>query len=538
MRRFAQLYRELDQTTRTNEKLAALVSYFREAPPADAAWALHILSGRKLIRAVSSTRLRTWISEVSGFADWMIEECCGAVGDLAETLSLLAPNESTGAPRALHDVIKSLVLPLEYADEAEQRALVTRAWRECNQPERFLYHKLISGAFRVGVARKLVIRAIATVAQRSAAVVEHRLTGVWKPTAAAFLQLTGGDDVADPAQPYPFYLAYPLDQPLEDLGPTEDWQAEWKWDGVRVQLIRRAGETIAWSRGEELIHDAFPELRAVAQRLPDGAVLDGEVLAWENRRPLPFHMLQRRLNRKRVEPMLWQDVPIVLMAYDLLESGGDDLREKPLSVRRQALEQLVQSLGELPELHLSPLITFETWAQLTGHHAKARDRGAEGLMLKRRDSAYGVGRSRGDWWKWKVDPYTIDAVLIAAEQGHGRRAGLFTDYTFAVWSAAGELVPIAKAYSGLTDDEIAQVDRIVRNTAEARHGPVTVIKPEQVFELAFEGMQESRRHKSGLALRFPRMNRWRHDKAPADADSVDTVRALMEAAEATGGDRS
>jgi DNA ligase-1 len=525
MKRFTQLYTELDQTTRTSEKVAALERYFRDVPPADAAWALHLLSGKRLMRAVSTRRLRTWAAEQTQLPGWLVDECYQAVGDLSETLALLLP-DAPAVDEPLHQVITRRLLPLADADEATQREHVAATWRAFSRQQRFVFHKLISGSFRVGVSRQLVVRALANVAGIDPAIMAHRLMGDWQPTADDYQRLLAGDLPDDPARPYPFYLASPLEQMPASLGDPGAWLAEWKWDGIRAQLIRRQDTSIIWSRGEEIINASFPEILQIVDHLPAGTVVDGEILAWEDDHPLPFALLQRRIGRKQVQPMLWPDVPLTFMAFDLLERDGRDLREHPQDVRRAALEKLVSTLPTQLPLQLSPSVEFEEWKALAEYRSAARERNAEGIMLKRRTAPYRVGRPRGDWWKWKVDPYAIDAVLIHAQHGHGKRANLFTDYTFGVWHN-DELVPVAKAYSGLTDEEIRAVDRFVRQNTIGRQGPFRSVKPELVFELAFEGLQVSERHKSGLALRFPRMARWRHDKQPADADTLATLEKML-----------
>lgn len=532
MRAFCQLFERLDQTNRTNEKLAALVDYFQVAHPRDAAWAVYVLTGHRLIRRVSTKRLRQWAAEASGLPAWLVDRCYQVVGDLSETLALLLSEPERALDEPLHEVVEQRILPLEQMDEAQQKASIIKTWRSTTALQRFLFHKLISTSFRVGVSKKLVTRALAQVAGIDAGVMSHRLAGRFKPTAAQYEALLHADGVADdPARPYPFCLAYPLDVEPEELGEAADWQIEWKWDGLRCQAIHRGRTVLLWSRGEEMIGESFPELVEVARALPEGSVVDGEVLAWEDGRPLSFSWLQRRMGRKMAGPMLFADVPVVLMVYDLLEHHGQDLRATSTAERRALLEQVVeQTLAddvELP-LKLSPLVEAASWDQVRQIHAESRGRGVEGMMLKRKSGVYEVGRVKGDWWKWKSDPYTIDAVLVMAQHGSGRRAGLFTDYTFGVW-ADDELVPVAKAYSGLTNDEIAEVDRFVRNHTTQRFDPVHAVEPKLVFELGFEGIAESKRHKSGIALRFPRMLRQRTDKQPAEADTLERVRELLEA---------
>jgi DNA ligase-1 len=413
-------------------------------------------------------------------------------------------------------------------DEAAQHDSLIWAWREMDDAQRFVWNKLITGEFRVGVSQLLVTRALAAVSGVDASVISHRLMGDWQPS-ADFVQQIFAKDIgdADISRPYPFCLAHPLEGGLEDLGSIAEWQVEWKWDGIRSQLIRRQGRTFLWSRGEELITDRFPEIEAVGALLGEGTVMDGEVLSWKDGVPQPFAQLQRRIGRKVLGSKILGDVPAVLLAFDLLELDAADVREQPIEWRRARLAEIVERAAS-SALILSPRIEADSWEQLAAVREEARSRGVEGFMLKRHGSPYRVGRRRGDWWKWKIDPYSVDAVLIYAQRGSGRRASLYTDYTFGIWDG-DKLVPFAKAYSGLTDEEIRQVDAFVRHNTVERFGPVRVVKPELVFELAFEGIQRSTRHKSGIAVRFPRMARWRTDKKPEDADTLETIRSLLRA---------
>lgn len=548
MRRFTALVDALDRTTRTTEKVDALARYFADAPPADAAWALYVLTGRTVKRAVSGARLRGWMVERSGHPDWLVEESYSAVGDLAETLALLHPPTDAdgrgGTDHPLHHLMEERVLPLRNMEEAEARRAVLDTWAGLDARQRFVWNKLLTGAFRLGVGRKLAVRGLAKATGLPPSLLAHRITGAWSPTPDDFARIVAPESSeADPGRPYPFFLAHPVDDDaggVESLGPREAWQAEWKWDGIRAQLIKRVGEVLVWSRGEELVTPWFPELADAAAVLPDGHVLDGEVVAWGDDGVRAFGDLQRRLNRSRVGARLLTQVPVRFLAYDLLEAGGVDLRERPLAERRQALEAVIRGSdiprghGGAPVLGLSPVIEAPGWADLAALRSTARERGVEGLMLKRRESPYRVGRPRGDWWKWKVEPFRVDGVLLYAQRGHGRRASLHSDYTFGVWD--GEtLVPFAKAYSGLTDAEIREVDRWVRRHTVERFGPVRSVEPALVFELAFEGIRRSTRHKAGVAVRFPRMTRWRRDKPPAEADTLETVRALLPADAASKG---
>ncbi len=526
MKAFADLYTALDETTKTNEKVEAIARYLRAAPPDDAAWALFFLSGRRLKQLVSAPKLRAWAVQAAGLPDWLFDESYDAVGDSAETIALLLPPSGAFSDRSLRYWIEERLMPLKALSEDEQRASMLNAWAELDGQQRFVWNKLITGGFRVGVSQLLLIRGLAAVSGVHAEVIAHRLMGTWQPTPdfyAALLATETSD--ADLSRPYPFFLAFPIEESPAPLGEIAEWQAEWKWDGIRAQIIHRAGNVAIWSRGEELITERFPELADLGAHLSNGTVIDGEVLPWKDGAVMPFAQLQRRIGRKTLGKKILSDVPVIFMAYDLLEQDGVDVREQPLSGRRGQLETLVQAVNR-EQLLLSPTVEADSWEILAEARERGRDQNVEGLMIKRRSSPYRVGRVRGDWWKWKVNPFTIDAVLIYAQRGTGKRASLYTDYTFGVWDN-GQLVPFAKAYSGLNDAEIRQVDNFVRRNTVEKFGPVRTVKPELVFELAFEGIQRSTRHKSGIAVRFPRILRWRTDKPIQEADSLETIRALL-----------
>ncbi len=531
MQRFSQLFDDLDSTTKTNAKVAAMVEYFKEVPAEDAAWAVFFLTGQRLKRLITGKVLRDWALTASGLPEWLVIDCHAAVGDSAETVSLLldqglAETVDTADTVSLHRWMEERILPLRGLSAEEQEALVGAWWQAMPRAEIFLLSKLLTGGFRVGVSKLLVVRALAELAGLPGPTISHRLMGQWQPSGDWFHGLLDEHGPADDrSRPYPFFLASPLEVSPKSLGALDAWQAEWKWDGIRGQLIRREGEVFLWTRGEELVTGRYPELEAMAGRLPDGVVLDGEILAWNEEGVMPFSVLQKRIGREKVGKKILLDAPVAFLAYDLLEEEGRDLRQDPLTARRARLLALIANVG--PPLMMSATIEAESWEALGAIREESRSRRVEGLMLKRRNSAYGTGRTRGDWWKWKVDPLNLDAVLIYAQAGSGRRANLFTDYTFAVWKDDA-LVPIAKAYSGLSDDEIATLDRWIRRHTLERFGPVRSVEPYHVFELAFEGISPSTRHtKSGVALRFPRIARWRKDKVPADADRLDDVKALL-----------
>ena len=554
MKRFAALYTALDGTTSTNEKLEALIAYFSAAEPEDAAWASYFLSGGKPRQSVPTRLLTEFARERAGLPEWLFEESYQAVGDLAETIAHILPPAQRTSELGLAQWIEERVLTLRGLDPGELRTRLLGYWDELDWSERFLLTKLIGGGFRVGVARQLVVRALAEVAGVDHKRIAQRMVG-WTdsrqaPGAARYLRLiapesTDDENAATPHEsdlglPYPFFLAHPLQADPKTLGTPSEWVIEWKWDGIRAQLVKRGGRVWLWSRGEDLITDRFPELASLGAALADGTVIDGEILAWEpgGDAPLPFARLQPRITRKTLSKKVLADSPATFLAYDLLEVNGRDLRVTPLIERRAQLDALAAALGEtlaVDLLRVSPMVEAPDWETLAALRDESRGRGVEGLMLKGRESLYGVGRTKasGTWWKWKIDPYAIDAVLLYAQRGHGRRASLYTDFTFAVWDEADgvrTLVPFAKAYSGLTDEEMRKVDAVVRKTTIEKFGPVRSVTPTLVFEIGFEGIQASPRHKSGIAVRFPRMLRWRTDKQIDDADTLGMLKGFLEGA--------
>lgn len=532
MRLFTELYVELDQTNKTNEKIEAMRFYFERAAPADAAWAFYFLSGRKPRQIVPSKFLREWATALAEIPDWLYDESRDTVGDGSETIALLLPNNAVWDETPLHVLVEQQLLPLRGADAETQQEAVTDAWQRMNYSQRLVYNKFISGSFRVGVSQQLVLRALAQVSELPVDVLAHRAMGDWEPTAeffGNFLSPHLETDETPIARPYPFHLAHQMDFAPEELGSISDWQAEWKWDGIRAQVIKREGSVFMWSRGEDLITERFPELARAADLLPDGTVLDGEILPWSETGVMPFTELQRRIGRKNLSTKILSEVPVILQCYDLLETERRDIRTFDFRTRRELLVDLLAGLPSDVQTLFRPTerVDAADWEDLAARRETSRDLGVEGFMLKRLDSPYRVGRQRGDWWKWKIDPMTIDAVLIYAQKGTGKRSNLFTDYTFGVWKE-GELVPFAKAYSGLTDAEIRKVDRFVRDNTVETFGPVRSVKPVLVFELAFEAIQRSTRHKSGVAVRFPRILRWRDDKSIDQADSLATIHEMLD----------
>jgi DNA ligase-1 len=535
MKQFAELVQSLATSTKTNDKLQAIQDYFKNANEADKIWVIALFTGRRPKAAVKTALLRLWCMETAGIPPWLFEESYHTVGDLAETIALLLPETvSTDAMHPEHTLSYYLtkLLQLEKQPDEIKRTFVTESWQQLTVNEKFVFNKLITGGFRIGVSQKLMVNAIAKSTNASPSVIAHRISGKWDPSTIGFNELLSTEHSdADFSKPYPFYLAYAIEDDVAALGEPGDWQAEWKWDGIRGQLIKRNNELYVWSRGEELMTDKFPEYAILETALPNGIAIDGEIISLDNKPPngqfipLPFAALQTRIGRKNITKKELQNAPVGFIAYDLLELDGEDTRQLPLSDRRKKLAAVIEKL-QLPFIHLSPVIPFNDWEALKKIRAGSRDMGSEGLMLKRNNSVYQVGRKRGDWYKWKIDPLTIDAVMIYAQKGHGRRSNLYTDYTFAV-KDGDKLVPFAKAYSGLTDKEFAQVDNFVKRNSLEKFGPVRTVKPELVFEIAFEGIAASNRHKSGVALRFPRMSRWRQDKKPGEINTLDDLKDIL-----------
>ena len=534
MKRFAQLIMILATATKTTVRLNAIQEYFSVAPDDDKVWVIALFTGRRPKRSVNSALLRQMCMDAANIEPWLFEESYHTVGDLAETISLLLP-ESNIDIKDKDDHSLSYYLNIfsglsKKADE-EKIKFVRDAWAQMNRSEIFVFNKLMTGGFRIGVSQKLMVNALAKTTGASPSVIAHRVMGNWDPAQISFDELVSAEhNESDVSKPYPFYLAYALEEDVSILGDINDWQAEWKWDGIRGQIIKRNDELFVWSRGEELMTDKFPEYQELRELLPNGTAIDGEIISLnpipgEGFAVLPFAALQTRIGRKNITKKQLTEAPVGFIAYDLLEEHGNDIRAVPMAERRERLEQLLKHI-DLPFIHLSPVLNLSSWDELKKIRERSRDKGSEGIMLKKKDSEYKVGRKRGDWWKWKIDPLTIDAVMVYAQKGSGRRSNLYTDYTFAVRDG-DQLVTFAKAYSGLTDKEFAQIDNFVKRNSIEKFGPVRTVKPELVFELAFEGIAESKRHKSGVALRFPRMSRWRKDKKLEDINTLDDLKAIL-----------
>lgn len=526
MKRFTELIQQLETSNKTNDKIAALVSYFSTADERDKPYVIAMFTGKKPKRPVNTALIREWATELSEIPAWLFAESYHSVGDLSETIALVLPPPAHTSDRKLHEWITDLAA-INGKDDAAKKEFILWAWDNLDTQERFIFNKLISGNFRIGVSNKMLVNAISKQSDTDSNKIMHSIMGKWNPGEITYEELIAGAHVnTDNSWPYPFCLAYALEAEPATLGGTEEWQAEWKWDGIRGQIVKRNGELFIWSRGEELVTDQFPELHFLKDELPDGTVLDGEILSVKDGQVQAFSILQQRLNRKTINKSQLKDAPIGFFIYDLLEYQGKDIRTEPLSERRRLLVDMISKVNTNDIAILSPVIEFTDWDGLAEIRKGSRENNSEGIMLKKLSSLYHSGRKRGDWWKWKINPYTVDAVMIYAQKGSGRRANHFTDYTFAVRDGEN-LITIAKAYSGLTDKEIKEVDTFVKRNAIEKFGPVRTVKPELVFEIAFEGIAESKRHKAGLALRFPRIARWRKDKKAAEINTLEDLRQLL-----------
>lgn len=529
MKEFAELFLNLDRTNKTNEKVELLRNYFLSASDEDKLWTLALFTGRRPSLKINSRQIREWAAEEANIPEWLFRESYQSVGDLGETISLLLPqNDSILEDRSLSQWFEYLS-HLPNMAEADKKKHITSAWKQLTQHEIFVFNKLIMGSFRIGVSQTLIVRAVAEASGIEPSHVAHRVMGKWRPGTITYHDLILQENDTDiSSRPYPFFLAYAIESDISDLGDSNEWLAEWKWDGIRSQIIYRNKELFIWTRGEELATEKFPELHILSSWLADGTVLDGEIVTFFDGKPLPFHVLQTRIGRKNLSRRILEDAPVSFLAYDILETDGKDIRMLPQQERRRILENIFMHIPASERFQISALVKFANWDELKQQHSLSRGKMAEGFMIKRKSASYGVGRKKGDWWKWKVDPLSIDAVLVYAQKGHGRRSELFTDYTFAVWDEEKKLVPFAKAYSGLTDSEIAQVDHFVKRNTLEKFGPVRTVTPKLVFEIGFEGINTSSRHKSGVAVRFPRILRWRKDKPIEEADTLENLRKIME----------
>ena len=556
-RSFGNLINNLEQCNSTKKKINLISVFIKDIDPRDGSWILLLLMSTRQKRVITGRRLKDILQASFRMPSWLIDDCFAQVGDSAETISLLWPqlkSELTDAniecsevynklfnepkeSKPLHWWMETLLPAIKDATETTQNRLILKLWSDIADQDHYLTNKLITGGFRNGVSKGLVVKSIAQAYELDESTVLERLMKPIEINNIWFQELTHPVSINRTdrgAIPYPFYLASPVEIEKIKETPPADWRLEYKWDGIRGQLIKRDTGAYLWSRGEELVNHVFPEIIEMAENLPDGTVLDGEILCWQKdvRKPMAFASLQRRLGRKTVNKKLLKECPTVFLAYDILEHKSIDIRAYNLRDRLKLLES-VQLNYNHPCLVIDNEKEFAEWEELIQLRDRARLEGAEGLMIKKISSHYLSGRKRGYWWKYKHDPMTLDAVLIYAQAGTGKRANLFTDYTFALWDDSNKyskdrkLVTFAKAYSGLNNSELMELDKWIRTHTIERYGPTRVVEQKQIFEIAFEGVMESKRHKCGLAVRFPRIHRWRIDKPVMEADCIEQAQALL-----------
>ncbi len=534
MRRFAELIDRLIYTPGRNAKLRLIGDYLRATPDPDRGWALAALTGEIDLPAVKSAAIRAMMEERSDPALFRMSR--DFVGDTAETVALLWPDpaDDIGAT----PTISAIIARLAVLKRGEGPAVLAALLDTMDAEARYALIKLASGGLRVGVSGRLARTAVANAFAVDVETIEEVWHGLAPPYAELFAWAEGrGPLPCIDNQPVfrPFMLAHPLEEPgaPERAVDLADYAAEWKWDGIRVQLVHAGGETRLYSRGGDDITAAFPD---IANAFAHDAVLDGELLVrgivqgGEDGGAASFNALQQRLGRKSVSAAMLRDAPAFVRLYDVLVDAGEDVRALPWSERRARLEALMPALD--PErFDLSALIEAADFDALATIRAASRDSAIEGVMLKRRDAPYVAGRRAGLWYKWKRDPLTVDCVMLYAQRGSGKRSSFYSDYTFGCWSgdpdAGGELLPVGKAYSGFTDEELRWLDKFVRDNSMARFGPVREVAKSLVLEVAFDSVHRSKRHKSGLAMRFPRISRIRRDKPAAEADHVATLLAMV-----------
>ena len=521
MKAFSLMYRRLESTTSTLKRTAIIADFFRQASDKDKLWTIALFTHKRPRRTITTSYLRLWAAELANIPNWLFEDTYHIVGDLAETIAKIIPPPTYTSDNSLSYWVEMLIA-LKDKEEADKKEAILEAWKILDTDSRFLFNKLITGGFRIGVAQRTIVKALSAVLDQEENVIAHKLMGNWSPLAISYEELLLSDDpTADSSKPYPFYLASPLDSPLDKLGSAGEWYAEYKWDGMRGQLIKRDKNVFLWSRGEELIIDQFPEFITL-RNVESDFVIDGEILVFRDNQIKGFDHIQKRIGRKKVSKKILESHPAIMMAYDIMELNNNDIRELSQANRRIKLESLIDQNDFSNLIKISPLISFNDWSALGQIRNLAREKNAEGLMLKSKLGPYKTGRKRGDWYKWKVDPMTFDGVLLYAQRGHGRRANLYSDFTFAV-KDGDNLVPITKSYIGLTDNELTQISQFVRKNTIERFGPVSSVTPKLVFEVGFEGISKSNRRKVGISLRSPRILRWRHDKSVNEIDSLSDI---------------
>jgi len=537
---FSELFLNLDSSNSTNNKIEVLKNYFLSNDPIDNSWAIYLLTGKSNKRFISGRYLKNLFSELYEYPVWLIDTCYLKVGDSAEVITLLLKNKSTSRKKvllniSLNELLSKTIPDLSKLNDEEKNFKIKNMWETLPEDNHLIFNKILTGTFRVGVSIGLITKSISKLINIDEEIISHRLMGNFEPSIDSYEFLINKNINLQElnSKPFPFLLANTIEDKIFKHS-INDFQFEWKYDGIRMQLIKRSGNVSLWTRGQELVNDSFPELVDKMSHIKDDFVLDGELLVWNFKEQIAFDfsLLQKRINRKSPTRSIQIKYPIIFIAYDLLEINGRDIREIKLENRRIELEKYFSKWHNKTENNISAifkicnLIFPKDWPDALNYKEKSRENNTEGLIIKKKTSIYSSGRKRGIWWKYKVDPMQLDAVLIYAKGGSGRRAGLYTDYSFALWKDK-ELIKFASAYSGLTNIEIKELDKWIRKNTIEKFGPVRSLKPEMVFEISFEKIQISKRHKSGIAVRFPRITKWRKDKKINDADSLENAYELM-----------
>ena len=537
LNKFAKLFFDLDSNNSNNKKIDLLINYFLSNSALNNSWTIFLLIGKSNKRFISGKSLREYYSIIYKLPIWLIDICHQKVGDSAEVISLLLSNKIDKKSKdiSLNNLIKNKLPELLKISEEEKVEMIKYYWEIIPKENLLVFNKILTGSFRIGVSKGLVRKSLSKMLNMDESIISHRLMGQFIPSAKTYNFIISKKFHQKELgyKPYPFQLANPLDIQVKDLN-LDDYQFEWKYDGIRGQIVKRRKNITIWTRGEELVNNSFPELVNLISLINDDFVIDGEILIWNSKKDCPddFGLLQKRIRRNSPSNKILKDLPISFITYDLLELNGKDLRENILSIRREILEKLYSSWKEkstdpyFHKLKITKLIKVFDWYDIEKKKNNSRSLNTEGLVIKNKNSKYLPGRKRGNWWKYKVDPMQLDAVLIYAKGGSGKRADLYTDYSFALWKDK-ELTKFANAYSGLTNEEIKELDKWIRKNTLNKFGPVRSVKPFFVFEISFENIQFSSRHKSGIAVRFPRITKWRKDKNIHEADTLENAYKLM-----------
>jgi len=527
MKAFAKLISNLEQTSKEAFKVTALAQYFSNATDEDKLWTLALFTGTRPKRVVDIKALKEFAEQVYTEGEWLFEASHQIVGDMAETIAYFLPKAKRNGNHTLSEWI-SMIRTIFNAERIDQRDAITKAWDTLRPEERFIFNKLITGGFRIDVSLKLLSKALAIVTGKDENLLAHKLNSDWHPDEVSFETLIFTENPeAEKSKPYPFHLAHTLESTVAELGDISNWQVERKWDGIRVQVIVRGNKISIWSRKGDILSSKVPELKPLAESMEDGTVLDGELICFKNGKILPINNLRTRFGRRNNSKKQFEESPCVFMAYDILEFKGEDIRNKDLAERRKKLEKVIlQYYDEHKIILLSDIINNDNWESINSEREKSREHQVTGLVLKNKKSIYGSSRVEGDWWKWPVDPLFIDAILLYAQAGEGGSSKMYREYSFALWHGE-DLVTFAKAKSGLEDKELKELTSFVKKNTKEKFGPVRSVAAVQIFRLAFDSITASKRHKSGILLKNPRLIEWLRDKNIEDGNNLDDLKKML-----------